>query len=234
VLVSLLLPLIVVGVFLDDPPAGQRLVIIAPFLCVTTAIGLNFLYNLKMHSRFKKLPIVLVSYFIVLIATFDVFNYFFMYIPERNYGGLNGIVVTEMSRYLKNSPEGTVVHFYGAPRIWFYGFSNFYFVTPQVKGIDVKSFSRVKGYSSRSEIIYIALPENKISLENLSNDLGNREIWMTCYFQPVTISQRMSYYFGQRERSWIKHLPALANSKNTDCIPLFYFIDFTNSPISSV
>jgi len=220
---SFFIPMSVITFLIEDPPAAQRMVLVAPAITAFVAIGIDwFLQNLKRVSKanLAKGSVLVVLSFIILA---DLYQYFLVYVPERDDRFSNNLVTTEMARKLENTPTGTKVYFYGSDRLWFYSFSTLRFVTPNVTGIDIGKTEKVKGVNNFQDKIFIALPERVNDfMEDVKNFSIPGAVYALEFRPPKTLADRIKYYYKWDDILWVK-IDTLGATGNH---PLYIFIPF--------
>lgn len=124
------------GVLTIGPPTSQRIVGATVPAAAFVAIGLvtagRFVFR-----RWRPLVAPAVLVVLAALAAYNVHFYFFRYAQGDYFSSANTRLMQIASLYLKTLPEGTVVYWYGGPRL-FPGATNEYFAPKQL-AVDVRA-----------------------------------------------------------------------------------------------
>jgi hypothetical protein len=133
-------------VLTENPPSSQRMTVIAPALAVLIGLGLNWLMALGEYvfgpaaTTIQGLELRLWNYvagwLLVMVAVLNLCHYFSNYTPSRVYGNPTAEVATELSRYLNQQKDDSIVYFYGPP-FMYWNFGTLAYMVRDVEGIDV-------------------------------------------------------------------------------------------------
>lgn len=154
---------VVVGVGLTEGlPASQRMVLILPFAALLQAAGLGTVARLLEGAGMTRLasPAVALGF---LTAGYLNVSTFLNVSLVYEYGYTNTTVATELAYYLRSRADNPTVFFYGAPRMWYGGFSTLPFIAPNAKGIDVDKGGTAfpKALAVPPPRLFVFLPERR-------------------------------------------------------------------------
>lgn len=130
---------IAVGALTESTPAGQRYVIGAPVAALVAAVGLGTLgrWASEAWPAARRWVYAVLGLILAAAMARELYFYFREYIPDLGRGDPNTEIATLLAGHLAEQPPGSIVYFFGPPRMGYYGFSTHPFVAPQVTGNDV-------------------------------------------------------------------------------------------------
>lgn len=122
----------------ENPPSSQRMVGLAPALCLLLGLGVDWLTQITQRvlrftfhvSRFT------VCALLVVIAVLNLRYYFVVYTPTRVYGNPTAEMTTVLGRYLARQDDNHPVYFHVPPFVY-WDFGTLRFLARGVKGMDV-------------------------------------------------------------------------------------------------
>ena len=122
----------------ENPPASQRVVIVAPAVCLLAALGLNWLAGVsrRLFDGGTQLWRGAVGVVLVLVVALNLRFYFLVYTPTRVYGNPTAEIATELARHLQERGDDRPLYFYGPPHMY-WDFGTLRFMVPDVQGVDV-------------------------------------------------------------------------------------------------
>jgi hypothetical protein len=122
----------------ENPPSGQRMVIVAPAAALLVALGLDRVLGFVQRTLAGNKAVVggLAAAVLALIALLNLYHYFVVYTPSGVYGNPTAEVATRLGRYLRQQDDGLSVHFYGPPSMY-WDIGNLSFLAPDAVGLDV-------------------------------------------------------------------------------------------------
>jgi hypothetical protein len=122
----------------ENPPSGQRMVIVAPAAALLVALGLDWVVGFARRTLAGKETVVsgLALAVLALIALLNLYHYFVVYTPSGVYGNPTAEVATRLGRHLRQQDDGLSVHFYGPPSMY-WDIGNLSFLVPDAVGMDV-------------------------------------------------------------------------------------------------
>ena len=122
----------------ENPPSGQRMVIVAPAAALLVALGLEGVLGSARRILAGNEAVVggLATAILALIALLNLHHYFVVYTPSGVYGNPTAEVATRLGRHLRQQDDGLSVHFYGPPSMY-WDIGNLSFLVPDAVGMDV-------------------------------------------------------------------------------------------------
>ena len=155
----------------ESTPAAQRYVAVSPAvaLLVGYALDRGARHLGKMWPQKIYWVNALVVALIVFISVDDLRFYFLDYTPRSDFGGENTLVAHQLANYLSEQPDNLEVLFLGGSRMGYYSHSSLPYLTPHIKGVDIKHpwGSAENPQPSRHNLAFVALPETIDELEKI-------------------------------------------------------------------
>jgi hypothetical protein len=150
------------------PMATNRFVIGTPLICIFAAIAITTGHDLLIRARApKSLAVLAAGLATGLIAAWSLVYYF----QDPNQVEISSDPNTQVSEYLGRDilaiDPAALVYFAGPPRMWYRGFGNLVFRTPDVVAVSVEqpwTPSSPKP-ETRETTIFVVLPERETELD---------------------------------------------------------------------
>jgi hypothetical protein len=122
----------------ENPPSGQRMVIVAPAAALLVALGIEWVLGFARRTFTGNEAVLggLSAAVLALIALLNLYHYFVVYTPSGVYGNPTAEVATRLGRYLRQQDDGLPVRFYGPPSMY-WDIGNLRFLVPDAVGTDV-------------------------------------------------------------------------------------------------
>jgi hypothetical protein len=152
----------------ENPPSGQRMVIVAPASALLVALGLEWLSGF-VRRTFSRPWLTwggLAAVLLTLIAGLNLHYYFVVYTPSGVYGNPTAEVATRLGRYLRQEGDDRAVYFYGPPSMY-WEIGNLSFLVPNRLGIDVYPPEQGEGLdlAGVGDVHLVFLPHRLAELE---------------------------------------------------------------------
>lgn len=122
----------------ENPPSSQRMVGLAPVLCLLLGLGVDWLTRVTqrvLRFTFQASRFALCA-LLVLIAVLNLRYYFVVYTPSRVYGNPTAEMTTVLGRYLARQDDNHAVYLHGPPFVY-WDFGALRFLARGVEGMDV-------------------------------------------------------------------------------------------------
>jgi hypothetical protein len=122
----------------ENPPSSQRLVIAAPALAISVALGLGWVIRSarRAFGGSARLWTMVGTGVSVAIAIINLRYYFIVYTPKRVYGNPTAEIATVLARHLTRQTGDSVVYFHGAPEVY-WDAGTLRFMAMDVEGVNV-------------------------------------------------------------------------------------------------
>jgi hypothetical protein len=153
----------------ENPPSGQRMVIVAPAAAMLVALGLERLLGLIRRTLAGRESVLerFSTAILVLVAMLNLYHYFVIYTPSGVYGNPTAEVATRLGRYLRQEDDNLPVHFYGPPSMY-WDIGNLRFLLPDAEGTDVHPPEQGGGQPvTIRDAHYVFLPHRLEELETI-------------------------------------------------------------------
>jgi 4-amino-4-deoxy-L-arabinose transferase-like glycosyltransferase len=165
---TLLATLIIGGLSIQAPNA-QRMLLLPPVLAMLIVIPIDQAVKwLRRRAVRLTIPAVLFAFGLVLVMGAQNLTHLFgRYLPQNEYGSLNGEVTMGMIQVLREEPYRQPVYFVGGDRMSFYSIPSLPYLLPDVEGVDLDDpFILPKGttQSDQPQLVFV-LPEQTLALE---------------------------------------------------------------------
>jgi hypothetical protein len=152
----------------ENPPSGQRMVIVAPASALLVALGLEWLSGF-VRRTFSRPWLTwggLAAVLLTLIAGLNLHYYFVVYTPSGVYGNPTAEVATRLGRYLRQEGDDRAVYFYGPPSMY-WEIGNLSFLVPNRLGIAVYPPEQGEGLdlAGVGDVHLVFLPHRLAELE---------------------------------------------------------------------
>lgn len=167
-LLTLLATLIVGGLSIQAPNA-QRMLLLPPMLSMLIVIPLDrSLAWVRAHVASLTMPASLLAFGLVLVMGAQNLTHLFgRYLPQNEYGSLNGEVTMGMIQILRDESHRQPVYFVGGDRMSFYSIPSLPYLLPDVEGVDLNDPFIIPEGTAQSDQpqLFFILPEQTLALE---------------------------------------------------------------------
>jgi 4-amino-4-deoxy-L-arabinose transferase-like glycosyltransferase len=155
------------GMLTESPPSSQRLITLAPTAAFFVALALDRIIVLarsvaRIGDSLAYAPALLAA-----ALAFSTARYYFVdYTPKMLFGSYNGLVATELARYLDAAGTSVDWYFAGPPRM-FWGFPTVPFLAPDAAGHDLlQPLTRpIAPVEPSGRLLFVLLPERLNELQ---------------------------------------------------------------------
>jgi hypothetical protein len=157
----------------ENPPSGQRMVIVAPAAALLVALGLEWVLGFARRTLAgnKALLSGLSTAVLALIALLNLHHYFVVYTPSGVYGNPTAEVATRLGRYLCQQDDGLSVRFFGPPSMY-WDIGNLSFLVPDAVGADVPPPEQGGAQPALAQDVhYVFLPHRLGELDQVRQQL---------------------------------------------------------------
>jgi 4-amino-4-deoxy-L-arabinose transferase-like glycosyltransferase len=158
----------------ESAPAAQRYTAAAPALALMVGFGLFQLLTLlnKWLPRWTKVFSIVLIAASLIMAVDDLRFYYFVYTPNSDFSGFNGLVAQRLADKLKNETPGTQLYFDGYPGMRHDSISSLPYLAPQITYISLDApWADSKLPAVSGNIAYFAfLPDHESDMINMERE----------------------------------------------------------------
>ena len=172
------------GAFSLGAPSAQRLVFAAPIVAVCVALPVDAAIKWARARNFRLGRAVSGLALLAFLAgcLYQVRFFFVQAMPQARYSDLQGLIATEVGRFLQRYPAGTQVYFISPGPMGFYTIPSLAYLAPNVRGQDFDWRSSPPPQPASS---------------------GVPTIWVTFPSQPGVLPELEAAYPRGRTRHWV-------------------------------
>lgn len=189
------------GMLTESPPSSQRLITLSVPACFFIAVALWELVRLGQPLFAPGWTRGVLVTLVVAFAFISLYTYFFIFNPQRVYGGPHALLATEIAPDLRAMSADNRFYFIGAPEMY-WGFSTIPYLAPQADGVDVYDTLTpeiVSALVSRDRgAVFIFLPSRQMELNVVQSVFPEGEL--IPYTSPVHNGTMVTLYIVPQEQ----------------------------------